>query len=105
VNFTDRQLQRCYDNNFAAMPEFYGEQRQIAALIAAHDLFQMLEGPHSSRVHETIKQLLWPALRPELRQWYQRPSARRDAEAIALRDHLSRLAGEKLELPIGNPYN
>jgi hypothetical protein len=97
MNFTDPQLQKCYEKHFAEAPEFPGELRQVRALIAAHDLFQMLEGPHSSRVHETIWHLLLPKLRPGLRCWFQRAGADKDFTAVALRDHLSQLAGEKLE--------
>src|SRR5688572_29876024 len=97
MNFTDPQLQKCYERNFTEAGGFSGELRQVRALIAVHDLFQMLEGPHSWRVHETIEQLRLPALRPGLRRWYQRPDADRDPTAVALRDHLSQLTGEKLE--------
>jgi len=97
MNFADSQLQKCYERNFAEAGGFSDELRQVRALIAVHDLFQMLEGSHSSRVHETIGHLLVPGLRPGLRRWYQRPDADRDPTAVALRDHLSRLAGEKLE--------
>jgi hypothetical protein len=47
VNFTDPQLEDCYDRNFAAVTDYSDELRQVHALIAVHDLFQMLEGPHS----------------------------------------------------------
>ncbi len=97
MNFTDAQLQQCYERNFAEAAELSGEVRQVRALIGVHDLFQMLEGPHSSRVHETIEQLLVPGLRPGLRCWYQRSGADKDISARALRDHLSQLAGERLE--------
>lgn len=79
--------------------------RQIRALIGVHNLFQMLEGPHSSKVHETIWQLLLPKLRPGLRRWYQRAGADKDPAAVALRDHLSQLAGEKLENVTDIPHN
>ena len=97
MNFTDSQLQDCYDRNFAAVTDYSDELRQVRALIAAHDFFQMLEGPHSSRVHETIEHLLLPEMRPGLRRWYQRPDTEKDTAAVALRDHLSQLAGEKLD--------
>lgn len=97
VSFTDSQLQKCYENNFAEACGFSDELRQVRALIAVHDFFQTLEGPHSSRVHETIEHLLVPGLRPGLRCWYQRSGADRNPGAVTLRDHLSQLAGEKLE--------
>lgn len=96
VNFTDPQLQKCYDRNFAETAERSGELRQVAALIAAHDVFRMMEGPHSPRVHEAIEHLLLPTLRPGLRSWYQRPDAEMGPAAIEFRDHLSQLAGERL---------
>jgi hypothetical protein len=97
VKFTDSQLQRCYENHFAASLDLEGQEREISALIAAHDLFQMLEGPHSSRTHELLHHLLLPELRPGLRRWYQRTDANWDSAAVELRDQLSRLAGEQLE--------
>jgi hypothetical protein len=97
VNFSDSQLQECYERNLAEVPNLCAEQRQVSALIAAHDLFEMLEGSHSSRVHETIEHLLLPGLRPGLRRWYQGSGVERDPAAVALRDHLSQLAGERLE--------
>jgi hypothetical protein len=97
VNFTDPQLQKCYDRNFAEATDRSGELRQIRALIDAHDMFRLMEGPHSLRVHEAIEHLLLPALRPELRNWYRRADAETNSAATEFRDHLSQLAGEKLE--------
>jgi hypothetical protein len=105
MNFTDSQLQKCYESNLAEAADLSGELRQVRALIAVHDLFQMLEGPHSSRVHETIWHLLLPRLRPGLRCWYQRSGADKDFAAVALRDHLSQLAGEQLEDIADIPHN
>ena len=96
VNFTDPQLQKCYDRNFAEAAESSGELRQVAALIAAHDVFRLMEGPHSPRVHEAIEHILLPTLRPVLRRWYQRADAEMNPAAIEFRDHLSQLAGERL---------
>jgi hypothetical protein len=105
VNFTDPQLQKCYESNFAGAGGFSDDLRQVRALIGVHDLFQMLEGPHSARVHETMEHLLMPGLRPGLRRWYQRAGADKDPTAVALRDHLSQLAGEKLENTSEIPHN
>jgi hypothetical protein len=67
MNFTDPQLQKCYERNFTEAGGFPDELRQVRALIAVYDVFQMFEGSHSSRVHETIEHLLAPELRPGLR--------------------------------------
>lgn len=96
LNFTDPQLRKCYESNFVDAAGSSGELRQVRALMAAHDLFRMLEGPHSPRVHETIWHLLLPKLRPGLRQWYQRSETDKGPTADALRDHLSLMAGERL---------
>ena len=96
MKFTDPQLQECYEKYFAEACEVSGELRQVRALIAAHDFFQMQEGSRSSRVHETIWHLLLPKFRPGLRCWFQRSGPTKDSTAVALRDHLSRLAGERL---------
>src|SRR5437899_5437396 len=92
VNFTDSQLQKCYERNFAEVADLCVELRQVSALIAAHDLFRLMEGPHSVRVHEVIERLLLPVLRPVLRSWYQRPGADMNSEEVGLRDQLSQLA-------------
>ena len=97
MNFKDPQLQDCYNRNFAAFNGDSGELRQVRALIASHDLFRLMEGPHSPRVHETIEHLLLPRLRPGLRSWYQRSGAETNSAAVEFRDQLNQLAGEKLE--------
>ena len=99
MNFTDPQLQQCYERNFGEITGFSDEMRQVCALIAAHDFFQMIEGPHSARVHETIDRLLSPELRPGLRDWYRRSGAEVHPTAIEFRDQLSQLSGERLENP------
>jgi hypothetical protein len=105
MNFTDPQLQKCYESKFAKAGGLSDELRQVRALIGVHDLFRMLEGAHSARVHETICHLLLPKLRSGLRRWYQRAGADKDFTAVALRDHLSQLAGEKLEHMTDIPLN
>jgi hypothetical protein len=104
VNFRDPQLQECYDRNLPTSTGFSDEQRQVCALIAAHDFFQMVEGPHSVRVHEAVDHLLSPGLRPGLREWYRRGSGM-DQPAIQFRDRMSQLAGEKLENGADIPLN
>ena len=100
MNFNDEQLQECFERNFAEARGPSDELRKISALVATHDLFQMLEGPHSSRVHEAIWHLLLPKLRPGLRAWYRRSGAEINTTEIELRDQLSELAGERLEKDI-----
>ena len=96
INFTDRQLQECYHGNLAEGCDFPDEVRPVYALITAHNLFRLLEGPHSARVHEAIRHLLLPKLRPALRHWYRCFDADTNAEAAEFRNHLSQLSGEKL---------
>ena len=96
MNFTDPQLQKCYESNLISAGGVSDELSEVRALIVAHDLFEMLEGAHSPRVHETIEHLLLPGLRPGLRRWYQRAEGDKDPAAVALRNHLSHLTGEKL---------
>jgi hypothetical protein len=97
MNFTDPELQQCYDRNFAEVAGFSDELRQVCALLAVHDFFKMIEGPHSARVHETLDHLLLPELRPGLRDWYRRCGAEMNRAAIAFREQLSQLAEERLE--------
>jgi len=96
MNFTDPQLKKCYEASLAEVSSCPAELRSISALIAAHDAFQMLEGPHSTRVHEAIQHLLVPRSRVALRRWYKRAGASDTANTTELRMHLSQLAGESL---------
>lgn len=105
MNFKDTQLQQCYDRNLVEAGDASGDLRQVRALIATHDFYQMLEGDHSARVHETMEHLLSAGLRPELRRWYQQPGAGTDYATVKFRDHLSRLAGERLEIPTEIPHH
>jgi hypothetical protein len=101
VTFTDAQLQKCYERNFAEAKDVSESLRQVHALIGVYDWFQMLEGQHSSRVHEVVDHLLLPELRVGLREWYQRPGADADSATVEFRTQLNRLAGEQLETPAG----
>lgn len=105
VNFTDPQLQQCYDTQFGEATDASEELRQVRALIATHDVFQMLEGAHSSRVHEMLEHLLQPGLRAGLRRWYQRPDAGLDRAGVEFRTHLSQLAGERFGPASETPRN
>ena len=105
VNFKDTQLQQSYDRSFLESGDVSGDLRQVRALIATHDLFQMLEGPHSTRVHETIEHLLSTRLRPGLRRWYQRSGAESDSATLEFRERLSQLAGERLENVTDFPHS
>ncbi len=96
IDFTDRQLRECYHGNLAEGCDFPDEVRPVYALITAHNLFRLLEGPHSARAHEAIQHLLLPKLRAALRHWYQCFGSDTNAEATEFRNHLSLLSGEKL---------
>ena len=98
MKFTDPQLEKCYNSNLDEAADSSEDLRQVRALIATPDLFQMLEGAHSSRVHETIENLLLPSLRSALRRWYQRTDAVPDSVTVEFRAQLSQLAGEAQRL-------
>jgi hypothetical protein len=97
VNFSDPQLEECYARKFTLAAGFSGEMRQVCALIAVHDFFQMMEGPHSARAHETIDHLRSPNLRRGLRDWYRHCGAKLTPVEIEFREQLSRLTRENLE--------
>ena len=99
MKFTDTQLERCYNQNFAEARETPEPLRQVHALIGVYDWFQMLEGQHSPRVHEVMDHLLLPELRAGLRGWYQRSGAETDFATVEFRTQLNRLTGERLEIP------
>jgi len=97
VDFEDVQLQGCYDTHLGERGESLEDLGPIYALIATHDWFVMLEGSHSTRVHQTVDCLLSARMRPALRRWYRRSGVELDSAGVTLRDQLSRLAGERLE--------
>ena len=97
MNFSDAQLEECYARKFTLAAGFPDEMRQVCALIAVHNFFQIMEGPHSARAHETIDHLRSPKLRSGLRDWYRHCGTNLAPEAIDLRDQLSRLTGEHFE--------
>jgi len=105
LNFKDTQLQQCYDRNLVEAGDVCEDLRRIHALITTHDFYQMLEGAHSIRVHETIEHLLSTGLRPGRRRWYQRSGAGTDSAAIEFREQLSQLAGERLEIAVEISHN
>jgi hypothetical protein len=105
LKFKDTQLQPCYDRNLVEAGDASEDLRQVRALIATYDFYQMLVGAHSIRVHETIEHLLSAGLRPELRRWYQRSGAETDSVAIQFREQLSQLAGERLEITAEISHN
>jgi hypothetical protein len=105
VQFSDPQLQRCYEINLAAVIGSSETVRQVCALIAVHDFFQMVEGPHSVRVHEILDRLLSPGVRSGLRDWYRQCGSQLNASATVFRDQLNILAGERLELEAAMPGN
>gem|GEM_PF-1866141 len=105
MRLNDSQLPRCYESNRAASVNAPGEIHQIGVLLALHETYRMLAPPHSARVHETINHLRLPEARPALRRWYQHANGALDTAALAFRDHLNRLAGERLEAVEDNPHN
>jgi len=98
MNFRDTQLQKHYDQSLSEASDVSEDLRQIRALIATHEVFQMFEGPHSARVHETLEHLLSAEMRRGLRRWYQRHEAETDSATLEFRGQLSQLTGEQLEI-------
>lgn len=98
MNFSDSQLQQSYDLNLAAAVGSSEEAREVCALMAVHEFFEMIEGPHSARVHEIIDRLLSPGVRVALRGWYRQRGIRLDASASIVRNRLNLQTGERLEL-------
>jgi len=97
MNFSDPQLEECYARKFILASGYSDEVRQVCALIAVHDFFQMMEGPHSARVYETIDHLRSPNLRGGLRDWYQHCGVKLSPPELDFREQLSRLTRENLE--------
>lgn len=97
LNFSDPEVRKCYEKHLAEARERSGELCEVDALLATHDLFVMLEGPHSERVHEAIEHLLSARMRPQLRRWYEQSAGDLDPAAAGFRQQLNCLAGEQLE--------
>jgi hypothetical protein len=95
VKFTDPQLQQRVERNAACIIGVPKEQRPICGLLDAYYSFGLLEGDQSPRVAEAVQLLLSPELRPALRAWYHRFGDDMNANAIAVRERLSELAGER----------
>src|ERR1043166_1544975 len=96
VDLTDPRLKSSYEDNFNELRALSDERRRVHALIEVHDLAQVLGGPDSSGVHETMWHLLLPQLRPALRQWYLHSASERKATTDLLRKYLSNFLGEGL---------
>ena len=105
MNFEDPHVRECYQRYLLEMAATDAAP-EVSALIATHDFFQRMEGPHSMKVHQTMDLLLSLELRPRLREWHRRSNANLNAAELAFRSQLNALAGEQLEreesLP-GNP--
>lgn len=96
INFADPQLEKCYERSLGEASDRFGELRQVAALIRAHDVCRLIDGPGSPKVRELVQHLLSPELRPMLRKWYARSRDDLTGPEMALRNHLSHLTGENL---------
>jgi hypothetical protein len=98
-------VQQCYDVHLGKVGNSLGDLGPVYALMATHNWFAMLEGTHSTKVHETIDRLISAEMRPSLRHWYGRSGLEMDSIAIEFRNLLSRLAGERLEITPEIPLN
>lgn len=105
MRFADAQLQKYYDQNFAEAKDGSEQLRQIRTLMGLHNWFQMLEGPHSSRVHEVVDHLVSREARAGLREWFRRPGAKTDPATLEFRKQLNRMTGEQLEISDGQNPN
>jgi hypothetical protein len=73
-------------------------ERPVFALMDAYGWFRLIDGDQTAKIQEIISHLLSPELRPALRSWHGRHDrADTNSGFNELRDHLSKLAGEKFE--------
>jgi hypothetical protein len=103
INFSDVQLQQCYERNYAGITGFSHELCEVCALVATHDFFELLEGPASTRAQEATVLLLGSALRAALREWYAMCGTDMNIQALAFRDRLNQLSGERLQSSLRDP--
>jgi len=95
MTFTDAKLQQHAERVAACATDLRDEQRLVCGLLDAYQYFQLTEGERSPRVAEAVQKLLSVELRPALRSWYRNSAENMNANAIAFRDRLSELAGER----------
>jgi len=105
VRFNDSQLRHCCESNLEASGTPRDAAHQVVALQAVQKTSLILEGAHSSRVHETTDVLLVCELRPELCRWYQRENGDRNAAAVSFRKRLNPSPGKRLEAVAHIPLN
>lgn len=95
MNFTDSQLKKYYESTLEETTDISFVMRQVGAMINTHDYFQILEGPHSARVHVTVQYLLFPEMHLGLRRRYLRTNAYTYASALEFLEQLGRMAVEQ----------
>ena len=95
MTFSDAKLQQHVERVAACATGLPDEQRLVCGLLDAYQLFQLTEGEQSPRVAEAVQKLLSAELRPALRSWYRSFGDNMNANAIAFRDRLGELAGER----------
>ena len=71
------------------------EERPICALLDAYQWFQLVDGDDSPQCAEAMEHLRSTELRPALRKWYRRWGKDMNPAAIAFRERMGELAGEK----------
>ena len=95
MQFREPKLREHYDRAIACLAGCPQDQLPIAALLDAWYWFHLTEGEHSPRAAEALEALLREEMRPALRAWYKRHGDTMNPNAVAFRDRLSTLAGEK----------
>jgi hypothetical protein len=93
--FRDPKLRQHCERAAAVVTGCPPEQLPVLGLLDAWYWFRSVEGEDSPRVGEAMEHLLSAELRPALRQWYQGFGDAMNPNALAFRDRLSELAGEK----------
>ena len=96
ISFSRPSLQTHYRSSLVAAENLPADVRQVSALLELHDAVRMMEGPHSAGVHEIINILVSLPMRVELRCWYRHFGAELDPPAMAVREQLNGLIGERL---------
>ena len=95
MKFTDSELQMFYERAIPLMASLPEDLRPVCALMDAFGWFSVIEGEETPRVREVMERLMAPELRPALRRWYQYYGGDMNPAAIAFREHLSQLTGER----------
>jgi hypothetical protein len=95
MSITDPKLRTHVERVVGPMKSLPEDLRPICGLLDGCYFFALVEGAESPQAREALQLLLSTELRSALRRWYQSCGNDMNPGAIAFRERLSSLAGER----------